>query len=647
MLLRGRGILTVTLSLVACGSGRPAADPASASTPHGASESATAATAASSLPGLEDLQLIDTSIGRTVSLSELRGERGTILFFSGLSCPVALGYEANLAHWSADLEAKGIAYLNVNANYQESIERVAAHAKAIPLPHPIYKDIDGRLSRAVGASRQSEVVLLDVRGRVVYQGRVDDRLAIGIKRPSNKTRELLDAVDALVAGKALTTAKTDASGCGIARRGQAATTGALTYTKDIAPIINKNCIDCHRPKGIGPMSLVSYDDVVAWADTVGEVIKERQMPPWERGAPDPQYGRFLNPRGLSEADRETLLKWVAAGAPRGEGPEPTATPRGSESNWTLGEPDLIVGMDKPYPVPARGPKDGIPYQRFLVYENKGAERWVQSVEFRPGVRSVVHHAMLMVKAPGYTEGLAGYTPSGDRFASWAPGRGALSMRPGFARRLPPGARLTLVVHYVTDGVARSDLTQVGVRFAPTPKREVHTLPIGDWRFEIPANDPNYPFVASYTLPDNTLIYSVGPHMHWRGKDFKLEAVSPKGKATTLIFVPHYDFNWQHTYEFVEPLRLPKGTVLRETVHFDNSKDNPANPDPTKVVRYGEQTWDEMMIGWVDLAYDVDARSPKLAKLLAIEHETSPFRGFAEFLIARSKAVRVVPSVPEE
>jgi hypothetical protein len=410
----------------------------------------------------------------------------------------------------------------------------------------------------------------------------------------------------------------------------------VSYAKDVAPILERYCVGCHRPGEAGPMSLLSYDDAASWSETIVEVLRGDRMPPARQSPPDPRYGVFIDEPHPSAAEIDTIAAWVSAGTPAGAGARRTAQVTASaELPWAIGTPDLILAMPKAYTVPATGV---VEYQYAKLLHYTGEERWVEAIEIRPSARSVVHHADVFMASPEL--GTVALGP-GERWAAFAPGRPATTFPAGVARRLPKGAKLTLEVHYTPDGAAREDRTTVAIRFARSrPKYEARSIPLGSLNFEIPPGAPAHEVTSRYTLKAGGRIASFTPHMHDRGKDFRYDATLPDGTTRALLFVPRYNFNWQFEYVPSEMIALPKGTVLRGIAHFDNSAGNPTNPDPTQSVQWGQQTFEEMMFGFVELIYDEDASSPALQALREADRQTVPqdlgFRSWPE-LATWSKA----------
>ncbi len=365
----------------------------------------------------------------------------------------------------------------------------------------------------------------------------------------------------------------------------------VTFTKDVAPIFYKNCTGCHRPGEIAPMSLLTYNDARPWAKSIREKVANRDMPPWHA---DPKYGEWRNDRRISQEAINTILAWVNNGAKEGDPkdlpPMPEYTP-----GWKIGKPDQTFSAPE-QSVPAEGVVD---YQYLSVPTNFKEDRWITSAEIRSSAHAVVHHVIVFVQEPGATSRL-----QGKLLVGFAPGEDPAVFRAGFGRKVPAGSNLLFQIHYTPNGTATKDVTTVGLIYAKTPvEHTVVTRPVLQTAFEIPAGHPNYEVKSSFTFNEPAQLYSFMPHMHLRGKDFEYKAVFPDGTSKILLSVPRYDFSWQTYYVLKDPIAVPKGTRIDCVAHFDNSTNNKYNPDPTKAVRWGDQTWEEMMIGWMSFVYD--------------------------------------------
>lgn len=551
-----------------------------------------------------DFRLQDPRDQDVVSLSALcEKHKAIVLVFLGVECPLSNQFVPVLADLHKEYTSKGVVFVGINANAQDSRERVAAHARRHGIPFPIVKDTGNKVADQLGARRTPEAFLVDSSGAIRYQGRIDDQFGIGFARPGKPTRrDLAVALDEILAGKSVSVPRTEAAGCRIGRMAKPKAEGRITYAKHVSRIMQKNCQECHRPGQIGPMSLVSFDDALAWSDTIREVVSEGRMPPWHA---DPRYGKFSNDRRLAQEDKETLLAWLDHGTPRGDDKD-LPPPRRFPEGWTIGKPDLVIKMPRAYEVPAKAPKDGIPYQYFKVDPDFKEDRWIQRAEAHPDAAAVVHHIVVFIQRRGEF-----FNPDapGAVLCGTAPGDMPLNLPDGVAKKVPAGAKLIFQMHYTPNGKAQSDQSSLALIFAKKPPRHlVLTLPVYSTRFisrldRIPAGAANYKIESEHVFEENAHLLHFMPHMHLRGKDFLYEAIYPDGKKEILLSVPRYDFGWQSVYRLAEPLAMPKGTKLHCIAHFDNSAKNPNNPDPTKAVYWGDQTWEEMMIGWIDYYRD--------------------------------------------
>ena len=362
----------------------------------------------------------------------------------------------------------------------------------------------------------------------------------------------------------------------------------VTFHKDVRPILENRCQGCHRPGEAAPMSLVTYKDVRPWAKAIRGAVLSGKMPPWHA---DPRYGRFSNNLSLAPGEKEMLVAWIDAGAPEGDSTG-APTPRAFAAGWRIPEPDVVFEIPQPFNIPARGILD---YQYFSVPTRFTEDQWVEMAEVRPTERSVVHHAIVMVEprdGPRKQEYLAGY----------APGMTPQIWKPGQARLIKAGSVLVFEMHYTANGQPARDRTRIGFVFARKPVTErIVTLRAAAYGFLIPPGEADYRVDAADTIEEAVYLVGMRPHMHLRGKSFVFRAVYPNGETETLLNVPRYDFAWQPYYYLETPKLLPRGTRIECTAVFDNSSNNPYNPNPAAAVVWGHQSWDEMMIGWFDVA----------------------------------------------
>jgi hypothetical protein len=370
----------------------------------------------------------------------------------------------------------------------------------------------------------------------------------------------------------------------------------VTYAKDVAKILNNRCVECHRAGEAAPMAFTSYKETRPWAKAIKAAVLTKKMPPW---LADPAHGKFANDRRLSEEEIAAITAWADNGAPEGN---PKDLPPAPEfvTGWNIGKPDMVVDMGTDFEVPATGE---VPYKYYTVDPGFKEDMWIEAAECRPDKRSVVHHIIVFVVDPKEPQ-LAG--TGGNLLVGWAPGDPPMNYSAGTAKLIRAGSKLRFQMHYTPNGTAVQDRSYIGLRFAKEPPQfRALTGRAINFSFRIPPGAPNHEVTASFVAKEDIRLTSLMPHMHVRGKDFKYTVTFPDGRSEVLLSVPRYDFNWQLAYSLQDPLLLPKGSRIDCVAHYDNSPNNKWNPDPTKEVRWGDQTWEEMMIGWFN--YTVDAR----------------------------------------
>jgi peroxiredoxin len=537
---------------------------------------------------------------RPRSLEGFKDRKGFVVVFVDTECPTANLYIPSLIALHKEYAGKGVQFLAINSSNQDSFVTVSAHAQERSVPFPVLKDFDQDVADAFGARRTCEAFLLDADRVIRYHGRIDDQYGVGVSRDKPTRRDLKEAIDEWLAGRPITTPRTEAAGCPIERASKPLEGKTVTYAKDVARVIQNRCQECHRPGAIGPFPLLSYDDAKKRTRRIREAILEQRMPPWHA---DPHYGKFSNDRRLAQDERDLLLAWIDAGAPKGDDRE-LPPPLTFVEGWKIGVPEQVFTMPKEFHVPEAGVLD---YQRFLVDTGFKEDVWVQAAECRPGNRKVVHHILVYVLAPGRRDP---YDRDGTAatLVGWAPGDMPARYSPDMARRIPAGSKLLFEVHYTPNGTKQTDRSSVGVIYArKPPKYAVEMNILANMLFRIPPRTPDQQGQMSFTFPQDALILSFMPHMHLRGISARYILTYPDGKSDTLLSVPDYDFNWQSVYRFATPLHVPKGSKLAWIGHWDNSEDNPRNPDPSKPVRWGLQTWDEMQNGWMEVVWQKPKR----------------------------------------
>ena len=438
---------------------------------------------------------------------------------------------------------------------------------------------------------------------------------------------------AIVAGQLFTASWVMAQMAGMANHTPQATIPVthpsnVTFTKDVAPIVQQHCQSCHRPGEGTPFSMLTYEEARPWALAMKQMVVTRAMPPWFE---DGHTEKFENNRSLTQEQIDTIAAWADAGAPKGD-PGDLPPPREFVSGWTIPKPDKVYQLPRPFSIPAKGILD---YQYVIIPTGFTKDTWVQDVEAAPTDRSVVHHIVAYVRTPGsnYFKGkpeeqffLAPPAKEGETVAKddvpsdwlvgYAPGQPPeICSSPAGAKLIPAGSDIVLEVHYMPEGKATTDQANVGLVLAKQPPTErVMTLSTGNEKFRIPPGDPNYRVDASFTFRREVTLLGVHPHMHMRGKDMSYRLVFPNGETRDILNVPHYNWRWQLWYNLAKPIVLPAGTRIECTAHYDNSANNPDNPDPTKTITWGQQSFDEMMVCFFNVAFPADTPSKELLPL---------------------------------
>lgn len=544
--------------------------------------------------------------GREWQLSDFDNKKVIVISFIGTQCPLAKMYSTRLVELESHYRDQNVAFIAVDPNIQDSLAEMAAHAKKFKIEFPFVKDPSQQLADHLGATRTPEVCVLDSNRLLRYRGRIDDQYGIGYAKDKLGAQELVDAIESLVNNREVVTSSVAAPGCLIGRKHTSTGTEALAadgkhadlnYSSRISRILQSRCVSCHRPGDIGPMDLSNYEDASAWADMIAEVTRDGRMPPWHASR---EHGEFENDRRMNKDEIDALQNWAQAGTPRGN-PADDPEPLKFVDGWQIPrEPDLVVSMrDKPFKVPAYG---DIKYQYFVADPGLKQDTWVNGMEIVPGNRAVVHHVLVFVRPKGSKKRDLG----GERgfLVGYVPGTRVELMPQGMAKRIPANSELVFQVHYTPVGSEQLDLSKVGFWIAEpsTITHEVLTSSSLKVDFRIPPNEANYETSAMQPdeMPEAELL-SLSPHMHLRGKAFRYTAVYPDGKREVLLDIPKYDFNWQTEYRLKEPKKVPKGTRIFCEAVFDNSKQNLNNPNPDAWVTWGDQTYEEMMIGYFHMS----------------------------------------------
>jgi hypothetical protein len=546
-----------------------------------------------------DIRFLPRSLSDLSSKQDRVPERAFVMVFTNTTCPLVQRYLPRLKALDEEFRDQGVQFVAVNVGPEDSVFDMATQAVEFDVPFLFVKDVDGSCVAACGVDRTPEVVVIDADHRLRYRGRIDNSYRLGGATPGPTTSELRDAIVSLLAGDEIAVSETPVDGCLITRASALPPSTKYTYAEHVAPIVKKHCEGCHQPGTAAPFSLLSYDDVAGSAEMIAEVVNQQRMPPWYASS---KHGTFTNDRKMSKAERAVLLDWVRSGAARGEGaddrPEQAVadTERASADSWDgiawqMGEPDLVLEVPFTYDVPAEGYVD---YKYALLPRLFLTDMWLQAVEIQPSNPRVVHHANL-----GYLP-IGGNARNSKLITGYVPGVGPMRLEHAVAAKIPAGSALGLQIHVTTTGKPEKVRLRVGFRF-PREKvqKELHYLELKNQKFAIPPYASHHPVSSALSVDDDVTLFGFFAHMHVRGKDVTFRAFPPHGDPQTLLMIPNYDFDWQLPYHLpYGKLKFPAGTRFECLAHYDNSTLNAYNPDPSDTVRDGQQTFQEMMYGFV-------------------------------------------------
>jgi len=553
---------------------------------------------------VKELALKDVH-GALHTMAEWTGRPAIVLFFIATDCPVSNGYAPEMTRLARKFRRRGIVFAGIHPDPEVTAATAAAHALEYGLPFPILLDADQRVARQVGVEITPEAVILLPDGQVVFRGRIDDRYSPdGRHRPEARVHELEDALEAVLHDEMPVIVQAAPFGCPlVARAKTAGKSETITFADHVAPILWNNCARCHRPGAVGPFSLLTYGDAAKRAIFIRDVTASGRMPPWK---PHAGAGVFLDAPGLSVLEKATLRRWVETGCEPGDPSRLPAPPRFNDG-WQLGEPDVVVTMPEPMDVPAEGPDI---YRAFALPFPLDRDATIVGVEFRPGNRRVVHHSRIHLDSTGDARrrdrseggpgfhgwfGGTGLELPYPGIGGWTPGMTARFAPDGVGRVITRGSDIVIQVHYHPVGKPISDRSSVGLFFTKKPvTRTMAGYTLCTDRIDIPAGETRHKIIQSTRLKADVHLYTVVPHAHYLCREFRLAATLPDGTILPLLWITDWDLDWQEQYRYAKPVRLPAGTVLTLAAYFDNTEDNPRNPNrPPRRVRYGVTTTDEM------------------------------------------------------
>jgi hypothetical protein len=553
--------------------------------------------------------LLDLS-GKTHTIDQNDAKRVRAFVFLSTECPVANGYLKTLNELSTKFPNQ-LEFYGVVSDASVTRTQAAKHFTEYKATFPVLFDASGLLATALKPSHVPQGFVLDRYGRLFYRGAIDNAWeTIGRRRPKAEKHYLADAIAAAVNGEPVTISETTPVGCLIETPPTTGEKAKVTYTRDIAPVIQARCLNCHREGQAAPFALANYEQTAKRAKQIVRVTQDRLMPPW---IPAPTgHDNFLGERWLTDRELDLLKTWAETGRAKGEDANLPPAPN-FEEGWGRGKPDLIVKMAEPFTIPADGPDL---LQNFVISLSIPEDKLVAAVEFHPGNKRVAHHAVLflddsriarkldkLTPEPGYAKfGGPGFLPSGA-LGGWSVGNTARPLPNGMGRYVKKGSDLVVQMHYHPTGKKEVDQSEIGLYFVNKPVAEslkepaklVGSIWMANYEMDISAGEKNYKRSTSYTLPKEVIMVGVVPHMHLLGKSMTVTATLPDKSVKKLIDIKNWNYNWQDEYYYERPFKLPAGTRLDVTAVFDNSADNPSNPSsPPKRVTWGDGTKDEML-----------------------------------------------------
>ncbi len=534
------------------------------------------------------------------TLSDFDQRKAFVLIFTTLDCPIVRRSLPKLRRLDEEFRSKGVQFLAINAGPDDSVVDVAHQAVKADIAFPFSKDFSGEVVAAVGATRTPECVVLDAKRQLKYRGRIDSEFRLGGVSPNAGREDLRESIEDILADRDVRIAETPVDGCLITKPNQPPVRN-LTYYQDVAPLMKQHCQKCHHPNNAAPFSLLTYEDVNRHAAMIAEVVAQRRMPPWHAAS---EHGTFINNFNLPTADIRTITEWATGDRAAGniaDGPPPLE-PRNSD--WLIGEPDLVVRLPSPEMIPAEG---YVPYRYALLPHVFLEDTWVQKIEINPGNDDVVHHCNMGYASITDIHG-KDFHPEKNFITGFVPGGDPMVLDSGIAFRIPAGSVVGVQLHYVTTGEATTDQTAVGFVFAKEKiQKQIRHFQCNGRGFAIPPEASHHAVKASKSFQEDATGIGMFCHMHLRGKDMTFAATYPDQRQEILLSVPNYNFEWQSSYRWaVDQMKFPKGTRVDCTAHFDNSAFNPFNPDPSATVKFGLQTYHEMMYGFLFYTNDNEA-----------------------------------------
>ena len=539
---------------------------------------------------VDDFQLLD-HMGVAHRLFYYSDAPAIVVMTQGNGCPIVRNAVPAYRQVRDNYQEQGVKFFLLNSNLQDNKTTIAKEVADFGFDIPVLVDENQLVGESLNVTRTAEVFVIDPKSRkIVYHGPVDDRLTYQNQKAKAEFSYLSDALDAIIAEETVKISQVDAPGCivNFPERDNKERHTNISYHDTIAPILEERCVECHQVGGIGPWAMTSYDMIKGFSPMIREVIRTDRMPPWHS---DPNIGSFLHDRSLTSNEIKTLVHWIEAGSPRGEGYDPLADPRESLPDWPLGVPDLILTVPS-FDVPATGVVD---YQRPYVVNPLEEGKWLRASTVKVGSRESVHHVLTGYLKRIPKSGQSNEVRWGASVGGYAVGAESMIAREGLGTYIPAGGAIGLQMHYTPFGREVTDTTQIGLYFYDKrPPRMLRNSVIMDFSIEIPPEKANHAETAYLEFPKDAELFYAFPHAHYRGQSSTLAIRYPDGREEMILSLPKYDFNWQRAYEFKDPIKIPAGAKLIARYTYDNSTQNAANPDPSKKIVWGDQSFEEML-----------------------------------------------------
>lgn len=554
---------------------------------------------------VSNFSLIDQN-GEFHTLYYYSDAKAVVLYVQGNACPIVRNNITDLKAVRKNFKDRGVEFLMINANLQDDRDAIAEEAADFDIDFPILKDDAQLVAEILQLHRTAETIVLDPKSwTIIYRGPINDRVGYESQRDKAGNHFLADAIEAHLNEQPIANPYIKGMGCLIKRlHDDLSAFTTISYEKDVAPILINKCVKCHVEGGIAPWQMKNYETVFGWSMMMREVLRTKRMPPWQA---DPHYGEFAQDLSLSKQELQTLVHWIDSGAKKDSGRDPLAAHKAVIPAWDHGEPDLVLTLNEE-DIPANGILD-YRYQEHDIHIDH--DIWATGFQVLPGNREVLHHVLVSVIYPdGFIEPIDRRSPWIDGLlVAWAPGGETEKFPAHTGRVIPQGSKLHFQLHYTTNGKAQSDRSTVGLYYTDQ-KPENEYLMVGAFNpnLQIPPHEKRYEDQARYLFDDAAILYTLYPHMHFRGKSMRFTALYPDGRREVLLNVPNYNFNWQRGYIFEKPKEIPARTVIYIDAVWDNSVQNTFNPAPEKTVYWGDFSFDEMLVGYMSFEYKKDRQS---------------------------------------